>query len=152
MPTSRKSWKPSSAGCIDRSARLGQLLSMTPKNTFSDVLKAIACIALAMALVFFPPSASHAASGMHGDHHAVSAHADDAHSSHMHEKSAPVLNVADTDQSAGQCCSGICLSVDLVGYGSVFVDQATSDKHLSPHTQTRSIEPSGFLRPPQHLI
>jgi hypothetical protein len=125
---------------------------MTSKNTFSVVLRAIACIAFAMALVLFPPSASHAASGLHDDHHAVSAHSDDPHSSHMHEQSGPVSNTADNDQTSGQCCSSVCLSVDLVGYGPVFVDQATSDKYLTLHAQTRSIEPSGFLRPPQHLI
>jgi hypothetical protein len=56
------------------------------------------------------------------------------------------------DEASGQCCSGICLSVVLAETGIVHVDQIASDLYQTLHEQTKSVEPSGFLRPPQYLI
>lgn len=161
MPHSRESWKPSSAGCIDRCFCFAQMFNMILKNAISEALKVLACLGLSLALVFFPPSASHAASDVHGDHLAASENPDHGDAGHaygagssnsMHGKCGSVSQTDDAEQASGQCCSGICLSVVLSEIGSVFVDQITSDKYLTLHARKNSTEPSGFLRPPQHLI
>ena len=48
-----------------------QLSPMAFERTISFWLNAVACLAFAAALVLFPPSASHAASGMHDGHYAA---------------------------------------------------------------------------------
>ena len=48
-----------------------QLSLMVFERTISFWLNAVACLAFAAALVLFPPSASHAASGMHDGHYAA---------------------------------------------------------------------------------
>lgn len=134
---------------------------MKLKNIFYSWLKTTACFAFAFALVFFPPSASHAASGMHGGHHAVSANADHEAKGHKHDeqsstveyaKCGSVSNNSEEDHSAGQCCSGICLSVVLTENAVALVDHPTAGRYLMPDAQSRSVVGSGFLRPPQLLI
>jgi hypothetical protein len=98
---------------------------------------------------------------MHGNHHTVASssdHADGAHahetasSASLHETCGSMSMSDDGEQSSTQCCSGICLSVVLIETGSGFSDHVTSSRYPTRHAQTTSIEPSGFLRPPQHLI
>lgn len=134
---------------------------MKLKNTISTWLKTLACLAFAFALVLSPPSASHAASGMHGDHHAVPVSADHSDANHVHdadssisehEQHASGSDMDADDQASGQCCSSICLSAVLDENGHDFEVQVTSGKYLTLHAQTASVEPSGFLRPPQFLI
>ncbi len=129
--------------------------------TISAFLNALACLALALALVMSPPSASHAGSGMHSDHHASGCQNDHKNGGHEHGSMSSVAahdgcgsisKAENGDDSSGQCCSGICLSVVLDNTVGIFVEQATSGKYLTLHAQTNSIEPSGFLRPPQLLI
>ena len=138
-----------------------QLIPMALKDIFYSWVKAIACIAFAFALVFFPPSASHAATGMHGDDYAISAHGDHKATAHSHgeqsstvghAKCGSVSNITDEDHAAGQCCSGICLSVVLIESIVAVIDRTTASRYLMPDTQTRSVVSSGFLRPPQFLI
>ena len=134
---------------------------MKSKATIPAFLKALACLAFAFVLVFSPPSASHAASGLHDDHQMASVildHVDNSHSHNamsstpLHNEFSSTTQSVDDEQSSAQCCSGICLSVALNETGIVFVDQTTSGVYLTLHAQTASIEPSGFLRPPQFLI
>lgn len=159
--SSRKSWKPSSAGCIDRGSQVAQVFGMKLKNTFSMWLKTLACFAFAFALVLSPPSASHAASGMHDDSHAVSVSFDGGDSNHVHDANSSISerathasasDVDDNEQTSTQCCSGVCFSAVLNESGGDIVVQVTNGKYLPLHAQTASIEPSGFLRPPQFLI
>jgi|TARA_B110000908_G_scaffold85612_1_gene102279 hypothetical protein len=137
------------------------MYKMKTKNTTTALLKALACLAFAFALVFSPPSASHAASGLHDDHQMDSVildHVDNSHSheamssTSLHNESNSTSKSVDDEQSSTQCCSGICLSVALTETDIVFGDQTASGVHLTLHAQTASIEPSGFLRPPQFLI
>ena len=134
---------------------------MKKENTTTALLKVIACFAFAFTLVFSPPSASHAASGLHDDHQMASVildHVDNSHShdamssTSLHNESNSTSKSVDDEKSSTQCCSGICLSVALTETGIVFGDQTTSNVYLTLHAQTASIEPSGFLRPPQFLI
>lgn len=160
-PPSRNSSKPSSAGRIDRLGDGVQLFGMELRNTISVWLNVLACFAFAFALVFFPPSASHAASGMHGDHHSVSVGSSHGAGDHVHaEQTSGAAQVkydsismdSDEDQTSGQCCSGICLAVVLIENGPVPVNLPTTGRYLMPDAQTRSVVASGFLRPPQFLI
>lgn len=161
MPLSRKSWEPSSAGCIDRGSAIAQVFEVKPKNTISAWLKALASLAFVLALVLSPPSASHAASGMHGDHHAAPVSSDHSDANHVHdgassisnqEQHASISNMGADDLSSGQYCNDICLSAVLNDSGHNFVVQVSGGKYQPLHAQAASVEPSGFLRPPQFLI
>ena len=112
-----------------------QLSPMAFERTISFWLNAVACLAFAAALVLFPPSASHAASGMHDGHYANVM--DDVAPS-----SAP-------DDSAGNCCNGMCLSVVLMDHAHPQDDAVTAGTYKIGHAQARSLEAQGFLRPPQ---
>ncbi len=140
---------------------------MKLKNTISTWLNVFACVAFAFALVIFPPSAAHAASGMHSDNHVVSSSVDHDMTGHDdmmgHEnvkiaslsssgQCSSVSTTSDKEASSSQCCSGICLSAVLTVDATVFVEQALSGKYLSRNAQTFSTDPSSFLRPPQYLI
>jgi len=70
----------------------------------------------------------------------------------MHGVSDPAQHADAEKHDSGQCCSGICISVFLEESGPVFADQITVNKYLTLHEQTSSLEVTGFLRPPQHLI
>jgi hypothetical protein len=98
---------------------------------------------------------------MHGNHHKAASSSDRASAEHSHSnmvldsEHTEIATVAELDnekQSAGQCCSGICLSAVLDDSIFVFVHLATSAKILIANTQTTSAELSGFIRPPQPLI
>lgn len=127
----------------------------------SALYKALTCLALVLTLVFAPPSASHAGAGMHGDHHAsATQHDNDAVdgssrdiSSHTTYSSCGSTSASTSDdESTGQCCSGICFSVVLDETTGDAAIQPTDGKYLTLHAQADSIEPAGFLRPPQFLI
>jgi hypothetical protein len=134
---------------------------MILKNIILAWLNVVACVAVALALVIFPPSASHAASGLHNDHHAASNSIDHVSTGHKKVEVAPpsatgmcvtISETSDNEASSSQCCSGICLSVVLTENGTAFVEQALSGRYLTRHTQTASTDPTSFLRPPQYLI
>ena len=131
------------------------------KNTNSMWLKTLACLACAFALVLSPPCASHAASGMHDDHHAAPASSDHSDTNHvqgsdssncLREKHASVSDIEGKDQTSGQCFSDICISAVLDDIGHDLVIQVAGCKYLLLHAQAASVEPSGLLRPPQTLI
>ncbi|MBB4022468.1 MULTISPECIES: hypothetical protein [Actibacterium] len=124
-------------------------------------LKSLVCLCFAIALVFSLPSVSHAASGMHGNHHTVAAsreHADSAGShgttpsASLHETCGSMSTADDGDQFSTQCCGGICVSGVLIETGVGFSDHVTSSRYAARLVQTTSIKPAGFLRPPRFLI
>lgn len=134
---------------------------MKVKNTIFAWLKVFTCLSFAVALVFSAPSASHAASGMHGQSHAMAADSGPKVDDHTHQQmslmtqhdgSAVTSKVADEKQSYGDCCSGICISVALSYTDAVFVEQTPTEVYLILHGQMNSIDSSSFLRPPQYLI
>ena len=98
---------------------------------------------------------------MHGNHHPSSVAADHSHSTHVHEKAlstsqderqASISEMDTNDKKSGQCCGDICLSAVLDESHQDLSNQTTGGKYLMLHAQAASIEPSGFLRPPQSLI
>lgn len=130
------------------------------KNT-STFLKAFVCILFALAVVLFPPSASHAATAMDGAHHVGSDRAVEidmgqtggAVSSHAaHLKTDADSDADDDNLSSSHCCSGVCVSDALADTTADFVAHPTLGKYRTLHAQTASVEVSGFLRPPQILI
>lgn len=135
---------------------------MIPKNTFSNRFKSLACVVFVCALVLSPPTASHAASGMHGDHHAISGNVDldvEGHdhgansSAHKHhEEHSSVSHKSGDDQKPDQCCNEICISavLNVSGYG--FAIHVKGARYLMLHAQSASVEPLGNLRPPKFLI
>ncbi len=136
-------------------------LSMSPKKTIFASLKALSCLVIVCALVFLPPSATHAASGMHDDQHKVSGHADHAVAKHAHdaasENSIHGVNKSASkadheDEALGQCCSGLCVSVVLDEATVAFVERPQRDKYRTIHVQSESAESTCFLRPPLYLI
>ena len=121
-------------------------------------LNAMFYLAIAIALVFSPPSSAHAASGMHENHHAMTVSADIEKDMHSH-KSAVGTSLhdcgavsGDSQNETGKCCSGICFSVVLENHSTALTKQAIGGRYVVLDAQTKSIEPSGFLRPPQRLI
>ncbi|WP_372991067.1 hypothetical protein [Sulfitobacter sp.] len=134
------------------------MFAMNVKSAIISWVKVAACLALAISLVLFPPSAAHAASGVHGGHHSkpviadsdISMHGQD-HQTSGTEHDAELANT-DDEISAGNCCSGICISVVLNDSVLSAGEQVPTDRLLMPDAQARSIDASGFLRPPQFLI
>ncbi len=134
---------------------------MKSKKTIFASLKALSYLVIICALVFLPPSATHAAFGIHGDQHGASDHSDHAVAKHAHDAaSANSMHGADKsastadqeDEASGQCCSGICVSAVLDETDIAFARHAERGKYRTVLAQPDSIEPTGFLRPPLHLI
>ena len=138
------------------------MIYMKLNNAVSEASKVLACLVLAVALVLLPAPATHAGPGMHVDHHAVSESVENADEAQTEPdngdnsmavvKSSAVINTVEEDNGASSCCSDICFSVDLVEGHPALFDQVTRDQKMALHAQTASIDPAGFLRPPQHLI
>ncbi|MCQ0092993.1 hypothetical protein FGD77_15165 [Roseovarius sp. M141] len=134
---------------------------MPLKKIISACPKGLSYLAVICALMFLPPSATHAASGMHGDQHGATAHSDHAVAKHAHgATSANSTHGASEGASqgehekaaSGECCSGICTSVVLDESGFAFARHAERGKYRTVLAQPDSIEPTGFLRPPLYLI
>lgn len=129
--------------------------------------KAVTCFALALALVLSPPSAAHAASGMHVEHQTKSAEAigaavghdagSEVHHSHTNHRviEDTTIEVSDRDgktQQSDECCNGICISVVFLEDTKVRVEPVGTREYAILDGQTYSVETSGLLRPPQFLI
>ncbi|WP_154666818.1 hypothetical protein [Litoreibacter arenae] len=135
---------------------------MEKKTTAIKALRAVACFAFALALVFFPPAVSHAGSGAHGEIQVVSQstfstvtdHSEgvDAVTSTVHLNCSSVSMTGDDEPSSGQCCNGICLLVVLDEVETLDIEQVAKTRHLGLHEQAKSVEMTGILRPPQSLI
>jgi len=98
---------------------------------------------------------------MHDAHHAApivsdnpdESQAQHAVSPHVTHSASGAMSHSDSDSAdPGKCCSGMCVSVVLQEYGNVFAERITTRKYVALHEQTASLEASGFLRPPKHLI
>ena len=130
---------------------------MKVKNTISALVRALACLTFAVALVLSAPSVSHAESGPHAlngnaEYEAVE-HSDGVRAEVTeHEIAVTASKTADEEQSSSECCSGFCFSAAFSDADAFAVDRAASKRYLMLHAQTNSIESSGFLRPPQFLI
>lgn len=158
---SRKVWKPSRAGRIDRRDAVAHTRRMRMLKPIYAMTKTLVCAAFVFALVLLPPSAAHASANMHGGHHSapetLTVGAD--HQNHdMSQgvkaawKCGSVDSAQGQDHAAGKCCSGICSSVVLNETAPVFVGHTIADRYIPLQAQANSVELSGFLRPPQFLI
>ena len=129
--------------------------------------KTFTCIAFALALVFSPPSAAHAASGMHDGHQARSVgvvgaaitHDTGSDAHHAHEKLgvASDIDIAASDkdgkeQQSQECCNGICISVVFIEDTKIRAEPVGTSEYVILDGQTYSVETAGFLRPPRFLI
>ncbi len=140
----------------------------------SSWLRALACLGVIVALMSFPSTASHAATGMHetvqitaqcdgaaSPHHAMTGHAEMDHSNMAQVdmvddavagECAPASQKNAKDHTADKCCNGICISAVLETTLQAGAKPEARDKYMLLHAQTRSIELGSFLRPPQYLI
>ncbi len=125
----------------------------------SRFLKMLACVAFAFALVFSPPSAAHASSGMHDSNKSMSHGVDHNGSQHGMvsrtddvEKSERVSGLDDGDHTSSSCCSGICVTVVLNESDLLTRIRVSGDRQLLLHSDAKSNDSSSFLRPPQALI
>lgn len=134
---------------------------MSPRKTISACLKGLSYLAIICALMVLPPSATHAASGMHGHQHGAAAHLNHsvekhahgaASANHMHDASGSASQGEHEKAASGECCSGLCASVVLDESGIAFVRHAERGKYRTVRAQPDSIDPAGFLRPPLYLI
>jgi hypothetical protein len=128
-------------------------------RAISALVKSFAIVAVALAVVFSPPSAAHAASGMHANQHSAAAHAVVQSEIHTHDMSQAVAagvavgsKAAASDDASGNCCSGVCFSVVLNNTHPDSKQTASTGRYIVLDAQTASVEPSGVLRPPQFLI
>lgn len=118
----------------------------------------LACVGFAFALVFSPPSAAHASSGMHDSHQTVSHDVDHNGSQHGMvaqtddaEKSERVSGLDDGEHTSASCCSGICVTVVLNESDLLTPINVSGGRHLLFHSEAKSNESSSFLRPPQSV-
>lgn len=140
---------------------------MSSRAITSGLLKALTFLAFALALVFSPPSAVHAASGMHDAppamsmssppaqpvaHSAASAHAGHAMHASLTDSDTTGPGTGDKEQQANQCCSGICFSVFALDEEAVFPLPTPVAEYGILDVSSRSVDKTGFLRPPRILI
>ncbi len=127
--------------------------------------RAFTCIAFALAFVLSPPSAAHAASGMHDGHQAKSivvvgaamTHDTGSDAHHAHEKLRVASDIAASDkdgkeQQSQECCNGICISVVFLEDTKIEAEPVGTSEYVILDGQTYSVETAGFLRPPRFLI
>ena len=127
--------------------------------------RAFTCIAFALALVLSPPSAAHAASGMHDGHQAKSivvvgaamTHDTGSDAHHAHEKLRVASDIAASDKDgkekqSQECCNGICISVVFLEDTKIEAEPVGTSEYVILDGQTYSVETAGFLRPPRFLI
>jgi hypothetical protein len=135
---------------------------MMGNRAITTLIKAFACLVVALSIALFPPPAAHAGSNMHasldaaqvqmGDpasHHAVS---NDAAKSASVVKCASDVKAGLADAGANQCCNGICLTVVLIDWPVLRQGQVSSSRLTARSTQMPHVDPNGFLRPPKLLI
>lgn len=128
---------------------------MNGMDTINSLLRTLACLTIAMAIVLFPMSEAHAQTGAHPSHHEMemSAQAEGDHCGieatapdHCHAST----QSADTSDphSSDQCCQGTCLSVVLQNHMQTAAEHVEIAHDAQPQTRMVSIDTAGFLRPP----
>lgn len=132
--------------------------AMKKKETFAKVIKVLSCLVVAFALVFFPPTSAHAATGLHGGHSVmVQGEASSLKDAHTHSAAQTDCGSKKSDTStpntgAHQCCAGMCLAAILIEvFASPQADASGVDVAI-PHALPVAAVSHGFLRPPKHLI
>jgi hypothetical protein len=154
--------KPSRVGWLDGCMPFRQTLEMMKNRSITMLIKAVACLVMALFIVLFPPSAAHAGSNMHASrdamvaqanssasHHAVS---NDAAQSTSPAKCSSDVKPGHADTGAKQCCSGICLTVVLINEPVLRQGQVSISRFTAHATEMPHVDPNGFLRPPKLLI
>jgi hypothetical protein len=149
--------KPSSAGSVDRRARLRHRYGMTQGNSITGVIKVLSCLVVAFALAFFPPASAHAGMGVHGDHSNVTQSAGQTvELAHTHAAAqmdcGTSTEKSSSDAGLHQCCAGLCMAAILIdGFAPPLADATRLDPVML-HSTLVAAESHGFLRPPKHLI
>lgn len=123
-------------------------------------LRAFALLLSAIVMIAIPPSMSHAASEMHGDHHgvAVSASYDCPH--HRDDLSRSDRTGDTYRHHAGpsgtatfdECCDGICQAAVLETPAATAVEDAARRSFRLQDDQSASIRSVVLRRPPRLLI
>ncbi|WP_139274595.1 hypothetical protein [Roseovarius azorensis] len=122
--------------------------------------RTLMCILLSVVLVSFPPTISHAASGIHSEHHPVAAQSEHENTQQAHCLF-PSVSSSDEqrahpdnseDHPSGKCCNGIYLTDALDETTSVLSEYGASAAFVLQHDQAGSIESAGLIRPPRNLI
>lgn len=120
---------------------------MRKKFAIEKAIRVLACLMIAFALAFFPPSSSHAASGTHGDHSSIEK-SDAAAQSDCGERA----DGSKSDSAGQECCASMCLATILVdGFAPPQMDVSLVIP-VQRATIFVAAEANGFLRPPKPLI
>ncbi|WP_139274543.1 hypothetical protein [Roseovarius azorensis] len=122
--------------------------------------RTLICSLLSVVLVPFPPTISHAASGIHSEHHPVAALSEHENTQQAHclfqSDSSTDDHQAHPDNSdnhpPGKCCNGIYLTDALDETTSALSEYGASAAFVLQHDEAGSIETAGLIRPPRNLI
>jgi|UPI00067BCE71 hypothetical protein len=129
---------------------------MIRNEPFAKAIQVLSCLAVAFALVFFPPNAAHAAAKVHGGHSAIeqgktsSVQAVHSHSAQM-DCGSNKTATSTADAGVHQCCAGMCLAAILIDVFTSPQTDASAIALAAPHTLPIAAVSHGFLRPPKHL-
>lgn len=127
----------------------------------TSVTKLAACLAVILAIVILPSSATHAATSMHSGHDGSIGAADlaQAHAKHSIQEVTGIarncgghVEKSDVGHTSSLCCSGICLSVVLLESEFNIGTHLVGFEYFLQAGLLISVEPFGFLEPPKHLI
>jgi hypothetical protein len=135
---------------------------MMGNRAITTLIKAFACLVVALSIALFPPSAAHAGSNMHASRDATDVQVNASASHHAVSNTAAVsasvakcasdVKTGHADAGANQCCNGICLTVVLIDWPVLRQGQVSSSRLTARSTQMPHVDPNGFLRPPKLLI
>jgi hypothetical protein len=135
---------------------------MWSPGIISTLVRALACLVLALSIVFFPPSVVLASPVNDAAEQAqswdVSASETDKASHRKNSRHTSLaecgsdLGAAHSDFGPNQCCSGVCLTDIMLEDRSVRNVQVTGSLPVIDVTQLTHFDPNGLLRPPRLLI
>jgi hypothetical protein len=130
---------------------------MIRNETLAKAIQVLSCLAVAFALVFFPPNAAHAAANVHGGHSAIeqgkTSSVQDVHSHTAAQMDCGSNKTGTSTTGAGvhQCCAGMCLAAILIEVFTSPQADASAIALATPHALPIAAVSHGFLRPPKHL-
>lgn len=118
------------------------------------------CLLLALAIVFSPPSAAHAQSGLHAGHLATVSHEKSGHNHGAHGAAsagdlaayATPSEKSPSDDGSGQCCNGLCLVALIEAEEPAYFNRLPSEQYTAANPQMIANDPVDFQRPPRKLI